>query len=72
MLLLFIVCLFARPHKDQTALDIVTSEEMKELLTSPLKEPEPVTNGDSTNRHLDSGLPMLSHVYFNQRSFSGF
>ena len=54
------------------ALDIVTSEEMKELLTSPLKEPEPVTNGDSTNRRLDSGIPMLSHVYFNQRSFSGF
>ncbi|XP_073248939.1 uncharacterized protein [Porites lutea] len=36
-------------HKDQTALDLVNSEEMRQLLTSPvIKEAEPVTNGDST------------------------
>ena len=50
-------CLFVRPYKDQSALDIVTSEEMKNLLTSPVKEPEPVANGDSTN--LDSGKPNM-------------
>ena len=56
------VCLVVRPYKGQSALDIVTSEEMKDLLTSPVKEPEPVANGDSTN--LDSGKPnMLSNVH---------
>ena len=54
-LLMLFVCLFVRPYKGQSALDIVTSEEMKDLLSSPVKESEPVTNGSSTN--LDSGIP---------------
>ena len=46
-------------HKDQTALDLVNSEEMRQLLTSPVvKEAEPVTNGDSTinDQTTDSGI----------------
>ena len=50
--LLFVV----RPYKDQTALDIASSEEMKQLLTSPVKEAEPLTNGDSANQHSNSGI----------------
>lgn len=49
-------------------MDIVNTEEMKELLTSPVKEPESVTNGDATStdkeQTLDSGT--LCHSHFNQ------
>lgn len=41
------------PYKDQTALDIVTSEHMMQLLTSPIKKAVPVTNGNCSNTHLD-------------------
>lgn len=46
-------------------MDVVNSEEMKELLTSPVKQAEPVTNGDSTNTEhtLDSGIRIHTLTY---------
>lgn len=40
------------PYKDQSVLDIATSEEMRELLTSPVKQSESATNGNL--KQLDS------------------
>lgn len=38
-------------------MDLVTTEEMKELLTSPIvKETKPVTNGAINQQGLDSGI----------------
>lgn len=38
-------------------MDLVTTVEMKELLTSPIiKETEPVTNGMINQQALDSGI----------------
>lgn len=46
-----------RACKGKTAMDLVTTVEMKELLTSPIiKETEPVTNGMINQQALDSGI----------------
>ena len=52
--LVLLLCLFVRPYKDQSVLDIATSEEMRELLTSPVKQSESATNGNL--KQLDSGI----------------
>ena len=46
-----------RACKGKTAMDLVTTVEMKELLTSPvIKETKPVTNGTINQQALDSGI----------------
>ena len=52
--LVLLLCLFVRPYNDQSVLDIATSEEMRELLTSPVKQSESATNGNL--KQLDSGI----------------
>ena len=51
-------------------MDLVTTEEMKELLTSPIiKETKPVTNGMINQQALDSGIHSdASHQIFSQTS----
>lgn len=49
----------SRPCKGKTALNLVTTVEMQELLTSPvIREEKPVTNGAATQQALDSGTSM--------------
>ena len=46
-----------RACKGKAAMDLVTTEEMKELLSSPIiKETNPVTNGTINQQALDSGI----------------
>ena len=46
----------SRPCKGKTALNLVTTVEMQELLTSPVvREEKTVTNGAASQQALDSG-----------------
>jgi len=46
-----------RACKGKTAMDLVCTEEMKQLLTSPIiKETKPVTNGTTNQQAMDSGI----------------
>jgi len=46
-----------RPCRGKTAMDLFCTEEMKQLLTSPIiKETKPVTNGTTNQQAVDSGI----------------
>ena len=61
-LTMLFIFLLSRACKGKTAMDLVDTQEMKEMLTSPIiKEAKPVTNGAINEQALDSGIPRRLH-----------
>ena len=55
--LLLTIFIFIRACRGKTATDVVNTQEMKELLTSPImREAKPVTNGAINEQASDSGI----------------